>query len=161
MGFYDLTANTIHGAPFNFSELKSKVVLVVNVASKCGATPQYAGLEQLYEKYNSGGLVVLGFPCNQFGSQEPGNEDEIEQFCRLNYNVNFPLFSKIDVNGENTHPVYKYLKANNPNDNGDIKWNFEKFLVDRNGNIIARKYTQNKPDELESSIVELLSPTSS
>ncbi|CAG8440289.1 7166_t:CDS:2 [Ambispora gerdemannii] len=156
MSFYDLTATTIRHEPFNFSELKSQVVLIVNVASKCGATPQYTGLEQLYEKYRDSGLVVLGFPCNQFGSQEPGDESAIAEFCQSTFSIKFPLLSKIDVNGENTHPVYKYLKSNNPNDSGNIRWNFEKFLVDRNGNVVARKYTQDTPDKLESSIKELL-----
>nr|CAG8553358.1 6852_t:CDS:2 [Entrophospora candida] len=134
--FYELEALDIKKNPLKFSEYQGKVLLVVNVASKCGYTPQYNGLEELYQKLKSSKFEVLGFPCNQFGAQEPGTEGEIETFCRNDkYHVTFPLFAKIDVNGESTSPVYEFLKSKLP---GDIKWNFEKFLIDRQGNVVKR-----------------------
>jgi glutathione peroxidase len=137
---------------------KNKTLLIVNVASKCGFTKQYAGLEQLYEKYKDKGFVVLGFPCNQFAGQEPGDDAEIKSFCSLNYNVTFPLFSKIKVNGADAHPLYKYLKEKHKGILGlaAIKWNFTKFLVDKNGNVIKRYASQDKPEDLTSDIEKIL-----
>jgi glutathione peroxidase len=137
---YDFTVEDIHGKPVNLSRYKGKVLLIVNVASKCGFTPQYKGLEALYEKLKGKGLEILGFPCNQFGAQEPGTAEEIESFCELNYGVTFPLFAKIDVNGKNAAPLYRYLKSVKPGLLGSeaIKWNFTKFLVDRKGNVVER-----------------------
>ncbi|CAG8436429.1 1614_t:CDS:2 [Funneliformis caledonium] len=152
-GFYDLEASDFKKAPFSFAEWRGKVVLLVNVASKCGFTPQYSGLESLYNKYKGEGLVIAGFPCNQFGSQEPGTEEEIVQFCSTNYNVTFPIFAKIDVNGTNASSVYEYLKSQQ---SGDIKWNFEKFLIDKNGNVIKRFPSNVKPEEIEKEINPLL-----
>ncbi|CAB5210655.1 peroxiredoxin hyr1 [Rhizophagus irregularis] len=151
--FYNLETPDIKKNPFNFSAWKGNVVLLVNVASKCGYTPQYSGLESLYNKYKDQGLVVAGLPCNQFGAQEPGTEEEIVSFCSATYNVTFPLFAKIDVNGENESPVYKYLKSQQP---GDIKWNFEKFLIDKSGKVV-KKYTSSvKPEEISSDIENLI-----
>lgn len=157
LNFYDFKAKSIDGKEINMSQYKGKVVLIVNTASKCGFTPQYEGLEALYNKYESKGLVILGFPCNQFMSQEPGNEAEIAKFCSLKYNVNFPMFSKIDVNGDNTHPLYKYLKTVLGGTMGDdIKWNFTKFLLDRNGKPIKRFAPTVKPEEITEDIEKLL-----
>ena len=156
--FYNFKTTTIDGKPFDLSSLKGKKVLIVNTASKCGFTPQFEGLETLYKKYESKGLVILGFPCNQFMSQEPGNEAEIAKFCSLKYNVNFPMFSKIDVNGDNTHPLYKYLKTVLEGTMGnDIKWNFTKFLLDRNGKPVKRFAPTVKPEEITEDIEKLLS----
>ncbi|HEY5310208.1 MAG TPA: glutathione peroxidase, partial [Casimicrobiaceae bacterium] len=132
---YDFSVDDIHGKPVKLDKYRNKVMLIVNTASKCGFTPQYKGLEALYEKFHGKGLEILGFPCNQFGAQEPGTEKEIAQFCELNYGVTFPMFAKVEVNGGNAAPVYKYLKAERPGLLGSeaIKWNFTKFLVDRNG----------------------------
>ncbi|CAI2170038.1 19861_t:CDS:2 [Funneliformis geosporum] len=152
-GFYDLQSSDINKKPFSFAEWKGKVVLLVNVASKCGFTPQYSGLESLYNKYKDEGLVIAGFPCNQFGSQEPGTEGEIVQFCSTKYNVTFPLFAKIDVNGANASSVYEYLKSQQ---SGDIKWNFEKFLIDKNGNVVKRFPSNVKPEDLEKEVNPLL-----
>ncbi len=134
------TVKNIDGKEVNLSDYKGKVILVVNVASKCGLTPQYEGLQDLYEKYKDQGLVVLGFPANEFGKQEPGTEAEIKEFCVSKYSVTFPMFSKIVVKGEGIHPLYKFLTSNetNPKFAGEIPWNFTKFLVDREGNIIGR-----------------------
>ncbi len=139
---------SIKGDDVDLSKYQGKVLLVVNVASKCGATPQYNQLEALNTKYKEKGLAVLGFPCNQFGGQEPGSEEEIVKFCQSKYNVSFDLFAKIDVNGPEASPVYKTLtsKESDPKFSGDIKWNFEKFLIGRNGEIIARFPTGTKPD---------------
>ena len=136
----------------------STVVLVVNTASKCGFTPQYDGLEKLYEKYRERGFVVLGFPCNQFGAQEPGDEAEIAQFCSLKFNVSFPMFAKIDVNGESTHPLYQFLKAEKPGllSTEGIKWNFTKFLVDRSGKVVERYAPTTKPEDLNEAVEALL-----
>ena len=137
---YDFTLNSIDGAPTPLSTFKGKVVLLVNVASKCGYTPQYAGLEKLYEKYKDKGLVLVGVPANNFGGQEPGSNAEIKMFCSRNYNVTFPMMSKVSVKGADTTPLYQYLtgKSANPKTGGEIKWNFTKFLVDKKGNVINR-----------------------
>jgi len=155
---YDYTVDDIHGKPVKLDRYKGKVVLVVNTASKCGFTPQYKGLEALYEKYRAKGLEVLGFPCNQFGAQEPGSEAEIEQFCELNYGVTFPMFAKIDVNGKNTAPVYEYLKSEKPGLLGSeaIKWNFTKFLVDRSGKVIARFAPNDTPEAIAGDVEKAL-----
>ena len=155
---YDIKVKTINGEETTLEPYKGKVMLIVNVASKCGYTPQYDGLEALYKKYKDEGLVVLGFPCNQFGSQEPGSEAEIQNFCRVNFGVTFPMFSKINVNGEETHPLYRYLKSEQPGILGTeaIKWNFTKFLVDKEGNVVERFGSSTKPVELEEKIEGLL-----
>jgi glutathione peroxidase len=157
-GIYDFKVDDIHGKPVKLDAYKGKVLLVVNTASKCGFTPQYKGLEALYEKMHSRGLEVLGFPCNQFGAQEPGTEKEIESFCELNYGVKFPLFAKIDVNGDDTAPLYKYLKKTKPGLLGTeaIKWNFTKFLVDRKGNVIERYGSNVEPAAIAPDIEKLL-----
>ena len=156
--FYDYTVDDIHGKPVKLDRYKGKVVLVVNTASKCGFTPQYKGLESLFEKMHSRGLEVLGFPCNQFGAQEPGTEKEIESFCDLNYGVKFPLFAKIDVNGDGAAPLYKYLKKEKPGLLGSeaIKWNFTKFLVDRKGRVIERYAPNIEPQAIAPDIEKLL-----
>ena len=151
---YDITVDDIHGKPVKLSRYKGKVLLIVNTASKCGFTPQYKGLEALHQKLHGKGLEILGFPCNQFGAQEPGSETEIEQFCELNYGVTFPLFAKIDVNGNDAAPVYKFLKAEKPGLLGSeaIKWNFTKFLVDRKGNVVKRYAPNEAPESMRSDI---------
>jgi glutathione peroxidase len=155
---YDYTVDDIHGKPVKLDRYKDKVVLVVNVASKCGFTPQYKGLEALYKKYHDQGLEVLGFPCNQFGAQEPGSEDEIAQFCELNYGVTFPLFAKVDVNGAAATPLYQHLKSEKPGLLGSeaIKWNFTKFLVDRKGKVVARYAPNDTPEALAADIAKQL-----
>jgi len=155
---YDFKVNTIDGKEITLEQYKGKVILIVNVASKCGYTPQYDGLEALYKKYKEQGLVVLGFPCNQFGSQEPGSEAEIQNFCRVNFGVTFPMFSKINVNGDDTHPLYRYLKSEQPGILGTetIKWNFTKFLVGKEGKVIERFGSSTKPISLEKEIETLL-----
>lgn len=157
-GFYKLAPKDRKGEPFPFSQLEGKVVLIVNVASKCGFTPQYQELEQLYKKYEDQGLVVIGFPCNQFGRQEPGSDEEIGQFCQLNYGVTFPVLKKIDVNGSDADPVYEYLKSQKAGLLGfrGIKWNFEKFLVDKKGEVHERYSSLTKPSSLDATIAELL-----
>jgi glutathione peroxidase len=142
---------TIDGEKVDLEQYEGKVVLVVNVASQCGLTPQYAGLEKLYDKYKEKGFVVLGFPCNQFGSQEPGSEAEIKEFCTSKYDVSFPMFSKVEVNGDGAAPIYKYLTAKDlkPAGKGDISWNFEKFLIDRDGQVVARFSPRTKPEDKE------------
>jgi glutathione peroxidase len=155
---YDFSVDDIHGKPVKLDTYRGKAMLIVNTASKCGFTPQYKGLEALYKKFHGKGLEVLGFPCNQFGAQEPGNEEEIAQFCELNYGVTFPLFAKIDVNGGKTAPVYKYLKAEKPGLLGSeaIKWNFTKFLVDRNGAVLARYAPNDTPESIAGDIEKVL-----
>ena len=155
---HEFTVDDIHGKPVTLDRYKDKVLLVVNVASKCGFTPQYKGLEALYKKYHGRGLEVLGFPCNQFGGQEPGSGEEIEQFCELNYGVSFPLFAKVDVNGRNAAPVYQHLKAAQPGLLGSeaIKWNFTKFLVDRKGNVLKRYAPNDTPESLAGDIEKQL-----
>ncbi|MFB1008111.1 MAG: glutathione peroxidase [Sulfurospirillum sp.] len=155
MSIYDFEVKTISGEIITMNAFKNKVLLIVNVASKCGFTEQYAGLENLYQKYKDKGLVILGCLCNQFMNQEPLNEEEIKSFCSLTYGVTFPMFSKIDVNGENTHPLYKYLKEAKKGLLGSeaIKWNFTKFLVDKNGTVINRYAPATKPESLEVDIL--------
>ena len=177
---YGFTAESNKGQEVNFADFKGKVLLVVNTASKCGFTPQYDGLEALYKKYEDKGLVVIGFPCDQFGHQEPGTNDEIEEFCRLNYGVTFPLMAKSDVNGENANEIFKWLYSEKPfagfgdsetgkrmdgmlsrsdanyASNPDIKWNFTKFLIDRKGRVVARFEPVVTPEELDAEILALL-----
>ena len=156
--FYDFKAKTITGKKLSMSIYKNKVVLIVNVASQCGFTPQYEGLESMYKKYHKQGFEILGFPSNQFGQQEPGTEKEIANFCKVNFGVTFPLFSKIDVNGDNTHPLYVYLKHEAPGFLGTegIKWNFTKFLIDRDGKVIERYGSATKPEQIAKDIENLL-----
>ncbi|WP_429843842.1 glutathione peroxidase [Brevibacillus sp. FIR094] len=157
MSLYDIAVKTISGEVKTLAAFKGHVLLIVNVASQCGLTPQYRGLQELYERYQDKGLVVLGFPCNQFAGQEPGTEEEIATFCDRNYGVTFPLFAKIDVNGPDTHPLYQYLKENAPNEeNPDIEWNFAKFLVDKDGQVVKRISARTQPEELISAIESLL-----
>ncbi|WP_055069976.1 glutathione peroxidase [Clostridium massiliamazoniense] len=157
MGFYDLSAVKMNGQNVSMEEYKGKVLLIVNTASKCGFTPQLAGLEELYKEYKDRGFEVLGFPCNQFANQDPGTNKEISEFCLLNYGVSFSMFEKIDVNGENTHPIYKYLKKEAKGVMGEkIKWNFTKFLVDSKGNVIKRYGSMIKPEKIKSDIEKLL-----
>ena len=155
---YDFSVDDIHGKPVKLDDYRDRVLLIVNTASKCGFTPQYKGLETLYKKFHGKGLDVLGFPCNQFGAQEPGSEDEIAQFCEVNYGVTFPLFAKVEVNGANAAPVYKYLKAERPGLLGSeaIKWNFTKFLVDRKGNVLARYAPNDTPESMAGDIEKAL-----
>jgi glutathione peroxidase len=155
---YNIKVKDINGEEFSLERYRGKVMLIVNVASKCGFTPQYDGLEALYTKYKDQGLVILGFPCNQFGGQEPGNEEEIQNFCRINYGVSFHLFSKIEVNGPGSHPLYTFLKAAKPGIMGSeaIKWNFTKFLVDREGRVVERFDSAKKPRQLQGNIESLL-----
>ncbi|HTS21989.1 MAG TPA: glutathione peroxidase [Casimicrobiaceae bacterium] len=157
-GIYDFSVDDIQGRQQKLDRYKDKVMLIVNVASKCGFTPQYKGLEALYEKLHARGLEVLGFPCNQFGAQEPGSEQEIAQFCELNYGVKFPMFAKIDVNGEHAAPLYQYLKKTKPGLLGSeaIKWNFTKFLVDRKGNVVERYAPNVEPQAIAGDIEKLL-----
>jgi glutathione peroxidase len=155
---YDFTVDDIEGRQVALDRYKGKVLLVVNTASKCGFTPQYQGLEALYRKYREQGLEVLGFPCNQFGAQEPGNEQEIATFCETNYNVTFPMFRKIDVNGNATAPLYRYLKHEKPGLLGTeaIKWNFTKFLVGRDGEVVARYAPNDTPESIEPDVAKAL-----
>ena len=155
---YEFSAKTIDGKSRKLGDYKGKVLLVVNTASQCGFTPQYKGLEALYQKYKGQGFAVLGFPSNQFGQQEPGNDTEIAEFCVMNYGVSFPLFSKIDVNGEQAHPLFKFLTTSKPGLLGSegIKWNFTKFLVDRNGNVVKRYAPSTKPETIVADIEALL-----
>src|SRR3954469_13772618 len=146
---YNVPVKDIDGKDTSLAAYKGKVLLVVNVASKCGYTPQYKGLEALYEKYQSKGFAVLGFPCNQFGAQEPGTNEEIKQFCSSKYNVTFPMFDKIDVNGPNRHPLYATLAGKESPYPGDIKWNFSKFLISSDGKIIKRFDSKVAPDSPE------------
>ena len=155
---YDFSAKTLDDRDISLGDYKDKVLLIVNTASKCGFTPQYEGLESLHRKYGERGLAILGFPCNQFGAQEPGDATEIANFCSLTYDVSFPMFAQVDVNGDNTHPLFQYLKAAKPGLLGTegIKWNFTKFLVDRNGEVVERYAPATKPAELEKTIEGLL-----
>ena len=155
---YDFTVTDIDGNERRLDAWKDKTLLIVNVASKCGFTPQYAGLEALYEKFEGQGFAVLGFPCDQFGHQEPGNEAEIKNFCSLTYDVKFPMFAKIDVNGANTHPLYKYLKHEAKGLLGSeaIKWNFTKFLVDKDGKVVKRYAPTDTPESIGKDLAEKL-----
>lgn len=158
MGIYDYNAVTLDGEERSLADFKGKVLLIVNTASKCGFTPQYKGLQVLYQRYKDRGLVVLGFPCNQFGHQEPGDEVEIGAFCEKNYGVDFPMFAKIDVNGSDAHPLYRYLKSEAPGLLGSegIKWNFTKFLVDQSGRVVRRYAPKDKPEALAADIEKAL-----
>jgi glutathione peroxidase len=162
MGIYDIELRTLEGAEQTLGDYAGQVLVIVNVASRCGFTPQYTGLEALYERYRGRGLAVLGFPCDQFGHQEPGDAAEIREFCSLNYQVSFPLFAKIDVNGANAHPLYKFLKAARPGLLGSeaIKWNFTKFLVSRDGAVLKRYAPADKPESLSADIEASLATTS-
>ncbi len=155
---YDFTVEDASGKPVSLDGYRGKVLLIVNTASKCGFTKQYAGLEKLYQLLKEKDFVILGFPCNQFGGQEPGSDQEIQDFCQLNYGVSFPVFGKIKVNGEEAHPLYKYLQQQLPGLAGSerIKWNFTKFLVDRKGKVVGRYASAVKPEELRSKIEPLL-----
>jgi glutathione peroxidase len=155
---YDFTAESLSGAPVDLKSYRGKVLLIVNTASNCGFTPQYKGLEAVYQQFKDKGVEVLGFPCNQFGAQEPGAADEIGAFCEKNYGVNFPLFAKIDVNGEQAHPLFKYLKhaATGVLGSEAIKWNFTKFLVKKDGTVYKRYASLTKPEELIGDIDKLL-----
>ena len=155
---YDFSADSLAGRKADLSAVKGKVLLVVNTASQCGFTPQYKGLEAIYEKYRDQGFEVLGFPCNQFGGQEPGADDAIAQFCEQNYGVKFPMFSKVDVNGSKAHPLFAWLKAQAPGILGtqDIKWNFTKFLVGRDGKVIDRYGPATRPDAIAGDIEKAL-----
>lgn len=155
--FYDYTVKDIDGNLVSMSDFKGKVVLVVNTASKCGFTKQYKGLEDLYRKYKDKGFVIIGFPCNQFGGQEPGTEAEIKNFCEATFEVSFPMMAKIDVNGENQDPLYKFLKSEQGGILGDkIKWNFTKFLIDREGNVVDRFASAKTPESIESDVLKYL-----
>ena len=155
---YDFTVKDIHGTPVKLDRYRGKVMLIVNTASECGFTPQYKGLEAVYEKLHDKGLEVLGFPCNQFGGQEPGGEKEIAQFCELNFGVTFPMFAKVDVNGDDAAPLYRFLKAQKPGLLGSegIKWNFTKFLVDRDGNVVKRYAPNDTPESIAKDIEKAL-----
>ncbi|HYD96404.1 MAG TPA: glutathione peroxidase [Noviherbaspirillum sp.] len=155
---YDFKANSLDGKPVDLQQYRGKVLLIVNTASNCGFTPQYKGLEAVYQQFRDKGVEVLGFPCNQFGAQEPGTADEIGAFCERNYGVSFPLFDKIDVNGDGAHPLFKHLKSEAPGLMGTeaIKWNFTKFLVRKDGRVYKRYAPQTEPKELMKDIEKLL-----
>lgn len=155
--FYEFKAKNIYGQEVSMSAYKGKTVIVVNTASKCGFTPQFEGLEQLYQKYKDKGVVILGFPCNQFANQEPGDEKSILNGCVVDYNISFQMFAKVDVNGDTAHPIYKYLKNELKGlFGGVVKWNFTKFVVDANGNPIKRFSPFNKPEEIDKYLQTLL-----
>jgi glutathione peroxidase len=157
MTIYSFKANDSHGTEKILGDYQGKVLLIVNTASKCGLTPQYAGLQELYNALHDKGLEILAFPCDQFGHQEPGTDAEIQQFCQLNYGVTFPVFSKIEVNGADAHPLFAYLKGKKASANGpDIQWNFTKFLIDRDGNFVERFEPTVKPEALNPDIEKLL-----
>jgi glutathione peroxidase len=158
MNVYDFQATALDGKPVDLAQYRGKVLLIVNTASKCGFTPQYQGLENVYRELHGRGLEVLGFPCNQFGSQEPGTEEEIGAFCEKNYGVSFPMFAKVDVNGDQAHPLWKFLKGEAPGVLGTegIKWNFTKFLIGRDGKVAKRYAPTTKPEEIAGDIERLL-----
>lgn len=156
MRIYDYSVKKRNGEDFSLSEYKGKVMLIVNTATGCGFTPQYEGLENLYKKYHDKGLEILDFPCNQFAGQAPGSDEEIHEFCQLKYKTSFDQFKKIDVNGKNEDPLYTYLKNEKHGLMKKIKWNFEKFLVDKEGNVVDRFGSTTKPEEIDSKIEELL-----
>lgn len=155
---YAIPVPTNDGQQATLKDYQGKVLLIVNTASKCGFTPQYKGLEELYRKYKDQGLVILGFPCNQFGQQEPGSDSEIQEFCTLNYGVSFPVYAKLDVNGSDAHPLFSHLKKAAPGILGTegIKWNFTKFLVNREGEVVNRYAPKDKPQDLEADVEKLL-----
>ncbi|HDX9653187.1 glutathione peroxidase [Bacillus wiedmannii] len=158
MTVYDFSAKTITGEEKSLQDYEGKALLIVNVASKCGFTPQYKGLQEVYDKYKDQGLEVLGFPCNQFGGQEPGTEADITSFCELNYGVNFPMFAKVDVKGDKAHPLYTYMTEQAPGLLGmkAVKWNFTKFLIGKDGKVVGRFAPQTKPVDLEVEIEKVL-----
>ncbi|ALQ67789.1 glutathione peroxidase [Bacillus thuringiensis] len=158
MTVYDFSAKTITGEDKALKDYEGKALLIVNVASKCGFTPQYKGLQEVYDKYKDRGLEILGFPCNQFGGQEPGTEADITSFCELNYGVNFPMFAKIDVKGDKAHPLYTYMTEQAPGLLGmkAVKWNFTKFLIGKDGKVVGRFAPQTKPVDLEVEIEKVL-----
>lgn len=158
MSIYQYQVNTLKGQKLSMEEYKGKVLLIVNTASKCGLTPQYKGLQELYDKFNDQSFEILGFPSNQFAKQEPGSNEEIAEFCQMNYGVSFPMFEKVKVNGDEAHPLFKHLKNNAPGILGSktIKWNFTKFLIDQSGNIVKRYSPQTTPDKIEADIAKLL-----
>ena len=158
MNLYDFVVTTSGGEQRTLHDFKNKVLVIVNTASRCGFTPQYQGLQKLYERYREDGLVILGFPCNQFAGQEPGSNAEIQAFCELNYRIDFPIFAKIEVNGKNAHPLFRYLTENAPGWLGTkrIKWNFTKFLIDRQGNVVKRFAPNTEPKIMEEHIIKLL-----
>jgi glutathione peroxidase len=158
MNVYDFQATSLDGKPVDLAQYRGKVLLIVNTASKCGFTPQYQGLETLHRELHGRGLEVLGFPCNQFGGQEPGSEEEIGAFCEKNYGVSFPMFAKVDVNGDQAHPLWQHLKSEAPGVLGTegIKWNFTKFLIGRDGKVVKRYAPQTKPEEIAGDVEKLL-----
>ncbi|OME54925.1 glutathione peroxidase [Paenibacillus odorifer] len=158
MSIYNFAGVTPSGKEVPFAEYEGKVLLIANTASKCGLTPQYGDLQKLYEQYSDQGLVVLGFPCNQFAGQEPGTSEEAEEFCQINYGVSFPVFAKVDVNGPDASPLFNYLKEQQPGagDSSDISWNFTKFLIDRSGNVVARVEPKESPETMKQHIESLL-----
>ncbi|PAD77276.1 MULTISPECIES: glutathione peroxidase [Paenibacillus] len=158
MSVYDYTAEDTKGNAISLADYKGKVLVIANTASECGLTPQYGDLQKLYEEYGDRGLVVLGFPCNQFGGQEPGTSEQAASFCQLNYGVTFPIFAKIDVNGSHAHPLFQYLKAEQPGpqESDEIAWNFTKFLVDREGRVAARFEPRETPESMRSTVESLL-----
>lgn len=157
MSVYSFSAATTAGKELSLEDYKGKVLVIANTASQCGLTPQYGDLQKLYDRYREQGLEILGFPCNQFGGQEPGSSEEAASFCQLNYGVSFPVFAKIDVNGENAHPLFTYLKEQQPGDgNSDIQWNFTKFLVNRSGEVVARFEPKEAPETMTGAIEQLL-----
>ncbi|KAI3630045.1 hypothetical protein MIR68_008532 [Amoeboaphelidium protococcarum] len=156
--FHDFTVNDIKHQPYDLAQLKGKVVLVVNTASECGFTNQYDGLQKLYDQYKDKGFTVLGFPCNQFGGQEPGSEDQIQNFCTTRFNVKFPLMEKVDVNGDNTHPLYQWMKSQKSQLMMErIKWNFEKFLIGKDGQVVDRFASTTTPDSIAKNVEKELS----
>ncbi|AIQ16378.1 glutathione peroxidase [Paenibacillus sp. FSL L8-0470] len=158
MSIYDFEANTLRGEEESLSKYKGKVLLVVNTASKCGFTPQYKGLQEVYDKFKDRGFEVLGFPSNQFAGQEPGESEDIAEFCEINYGVTFPMYEKVDVKGDEAHPLFKYLSKEAPGVLGSksVKWNFTKFLVDQEGRVLKRFAPQTTPDQIEADIAKLL-----
>ena len=158
MNFYELEAKKINGETVPMSTYKGKPVVVVNTASKCGLTPQYEGLEELYQKYREKGLHILGFPCNQFANQEPGSSEDIEEFCQVNYGVSFTMFEKVEVNGKNAHPIFKFLKSKLSGGllGSRIKWNFTKFVIDKNGKPVKRFAPTTAPHKMEQTIKKVL-----
>lgn len=152
----NITAVNMKGETVNFSDYKGKVLLIVNTASKCGYTKQFGGLEEVYKKYKDKGFLILGFPCNQFGLQDPAKNDAILSFCQVNYGVTFPMFEKIKVNGKESHELYNYLLENNPVSNNRIKWNFEKFLISKDGTVVNRFVSKNTPEEVSKEVEKLL-----